>query len=133
MCIALALVASVGSSPNWPTQEFFERQYQSVAPPADDKGLNSAQNIKVGSATLGSTEAPVAAVSTKEGGEETFFLSRTYRFFRKRPFTFGTSSPKGIVRFWSYAGRFRLMGKYIGHHLVARLELDNTFWTDSTP
>jgi len=30
------------------------------------------------------------------------------------------------------AGRLRLMGKYIGHRLVARLELDNTFWTDST-
>jgi len=24
------------------------------------------------------------------------------------------------------------MGKYIGHRLVARPELDNTFWTDST-
>jgi len=30
------------------------------------------------------------------------------------------------------AGRLRLMGKYIGHRLVARPELDNTFWTDST-
>ena len=30
------------------------------------------------------------------------------------------------------AGRLRLMGKYIGHRLVARSELDNTFWTDST-
>jgi len=29
-------------------------------------------------------------------------------------------------------GRLRLMGKYIGHRLVARPELDNTFWTDST-
>ena len=24
------------------------------------------------------------------------------------------------------------MGRDIGHRLVARLELDNTFWTDST-
>jgi len=24
------------------------------------------------------------------------------------------------------------MGKYIGHRLAARRELDNTFWTDST-
>ena len=24
------------------------------------------------------------------------------------------------------------MGKYIGHRLVPRPELDNTFWTDST-
>ena len=31
-----------------------------------------------------------------------------------------------------HAGRLRLMGKYIGHRLVARPELDNTFWTDST-
>jgi len=30
------------------------------------------------------------------------------------------------------ARRLRLMGKYIGHRLVARQELDNTFWTDST-
>ena len=30
------------------------------------------------------------------------------------------------------AGRLRPMGKYIGHRLVARPELDNTFWTDST-
>jgi len=30
------------------------------------------------------------------------------------------------------AERLRLMGKYIGHRLVARPELDNTFWTDST-
>ena len=29
------------------------------------------------------------------------------------------------------AGRIR-MGKYIGHRLVARTELENTFWTDST-
>jgi len=31
------------------------------------------------------------------------------------------------------AERLRLMGKYIGHRLVARPELDNTFWTASTP
>ena len=30
------------------------------------------------------------------------------------------------------AGRLRLMGEYIGYRLVARRELDNTFWTDST-
>ena len=30
------------------------------------------------------------------------------------------------------AGRLRLMGKYIGHRLVARPELDNTFWTNCT-
>ena len=30
------------------------------------------------------------------------------------------------------AGRLRLMGKYIGHRLVARSELDNIFSTDST-
>jgi len=30
------------------------------------------------------------------------------------------------------AGRLRLMGKYIGHRLVARPEPDNTFWTDGT-
>ena len=30
------------------------------------------------------------------------------------------------------AGRLRLMEKYIGHRVVARPELDNTFWTDST-
>jgi len=30
------------------------------------------------------------------------------------------------------ARRLRLMEKYIGHRLVARPELDNTFWTDST-
>jgi len=30
------------------------------------------------------------------------------------------------------AGRLRFMGKYIGHRLVARPELDNTFWSDST-
>jgi len=30
------------------------------------------------------------------------------------------------------AGGLRLMGKYIGHRLVARSELDSTFWTDST-
>jgi len=30
------------------------------------------------------------------------------------------------------ARRPRLMGKYIGHRLVARPKLDNTFWTDST-
>jgi len=30
------------------------------------------------------------------------------------------------------AGALRLMGKNIVHRLVARSELDNTFWTDST-
>ena len=30
------------------------------------------------------------------------------------------------------AGRLRLITKYIGHRLVARPELDSTFWTDST-
>ena len=30
------------------------------------------------------------------------------------------------------AGKLRLMEKYIGHRLVARRELDNTYWTDST-
>jgi len=30
------------------------------------------------------------------------------------------------------AGRLRLTGKYIGHRVVARPELDDTFWTDST-
>jgi len=30
------------------------------------------------------------------------------------------------------AGRLRLTGKYISHRLVARPELDNNFWTDST-
>ena len=40
-----------------------------------------------------------------------------------------TSSPKGIVRFW-LAGKLRLMGKYIGHRLAARPEMDNTFWTE---
>jgi len=30
------------------------------------------------------------------------------------------------------AGRLRLMGKYIGHRLVARPEPDDTFWSDST-
>jgi len=30
------------------------------------------------------------------------------------------------------AGRLRFMGKYIGHRLVARPELDNTLWADST-
>ena len=30
------------------------------------------------------------------------------------------------------AGRLRLLGKYIGNRLVARPELDGTFWTDST-
>jgi len=30
------------------------------------------------------------------------------------------------------AGRFRRIGKYIGHRLVARPELDNTFWTAIT-
>jgi len=29
-------------------------------------------------------------------------------------------------------GRLRLMGKYIGQRLVARPELDNTVWTEST-
>jgi len=43
----------------------------------------------------------------------------------------GTISPTGIVRF-GHARRLRLMGKYLGHRLVARRELDNTFWTDST-
>jgi len=28
--------------------------------------------------------------------------------------------------------KLRLMGKYIGHRLVGRPELDNTVWTDST-
>jgi len=32
----------------------------------------------------------------------------------------------------SSAGRFRLMGKYIDHRLVARPEPDNTFWTAVT-
>jgi len=31
-----------------------------------------------------------------------------------------------------HAGRLHLMGKCIGHRLVARPGLDNTFWTDST-
>ena len=30
------------------------------------------------------------------------------------------------------AGRLRLIGKYSGHRLVVLLELDNTFWIDST-
>jgi len=30
------------------------------------------------------------------------------------------------------AGRLRLVRKFIGHRLVARPKLDNTFWTDST-
>jgi len=30
------------------------------------------------------------------------------------------------------AGTLRHMGKYLGHRLAARPELDNTFWTDST-
>jgi len=29
-------------------------------------------------------------------------------------------------------GKLRLMGKYFGHRLVARPELDNTFWIAST-
>ena len=31
-----------------------------------------------------------------------------------------------------HLGRLRLMGKYIHHRLVARPELDNIFWADST-
>jgi len=45
----------------------------------------------------------------------------------------GTGSPKQKVSSGSGgAGRLRLMGKYIGHRLVARPEPDNTFWTAST-
>ena len=43
----------------------------------------------------------------------------------------GTSSSNGIVRFWS-RWKARLMGKYTCHRLVARPDLDNTFWTDGT-
>ena len=42
-----------------------------------------------------------------------------------------TSSPKGISGS-GRDGRLRLMRKYIGYRLIARPELDNTFWTAST-
>jgi len=44
----------------------------------------------------------------------------------------GVLSVRKVLSGSGRAGRLRLMGKYIGHRLVARPQMDNTFWTDST-
>jgi len=56
------------------------------------------------------------------------FFDGIRNFIQLKPILAYQSKRSGSGR----AGRLRLMGKYIGHCLLARPELDNTFWTDST-